>query len=250
MPNVTNIYPQWSAYYNYKKWDVVKGDGVSSAPIYYYNLKDDNFNVGPSYSYSYALVSSTRDSNVNRLYFTQIGTEYIQPGSVIEIFDCLPDPSINYSGIALAAGPGYVDYLNPGLSVSNAIMGGTLHTPIHPYWTTGFAWIPSWSSEVTSTPTVNTAAMGEGYTQRQNPAINSNTLKWNLVFDNREDNEAAALRTFLQDKGGVGHFPVPFPVGRLHNNPNLKFINGPTTEKLNSYGLNMVSVELQMCFDL
>lgn len=249
MAQVTYSFPDWQANYPYTKWDVVQG-ATPTDSRFFFSLVDNNTNTGPLAYFSYTPTSSSRDGNVNRLYFTQTGTTYFQPGSVVQIMDIAPDSTTTYSGVCLAAGPGYVDYLNPGLSVSNGIVAGSVVAPIHPYWTTGFAWLPSWTAEVNHNQLVLQANMGEGYSQRQNPCINSNSLRWTMSFDSRTDKEATALLVFLQDKGGVGFFNMPFPIGSLYNVPTLKYIAGPARHRLDSYGLNTVSFETSQVFDL
>lgn len=249
MAQITFSFPDWQANYSYTKWDVAQGTSSTDSRLFF-SLTDGNINYRPLARMIYTPTSSTRIDDVNRLYFTQTGTEYFKQGSIVEIANVSPDSTVNYSGVVLAGGPGYVDYLNPGLSVSNAISAGTVVAPIHPYWTTGFAWIPTWSTQVTHNMAVITAQMGEGYSQRQNSTINSNSLRWSLAFTDRTDKEARALLAFLQEKGGVGYFPMPFPVGNLYNNPNLKYVNGPASHTLGSYGLNNVSFDAQQVFDL
>lgn len=239
----------WSANYAYSKWDVVWG-ATSNDQRYFYSLMDSNMNTGPLAAFTYSTTNSERNGNVNRMYFTQTGTTYFQQGSIVEIANVAPDASTNYSGVILGGGPGYVDYLNPGLSVSNGTVGGTVRAPIHPYWTTGFAWIPSWTTDINQNQIVYQAKMGEGYSQRMNPVINSNSLSWALVFENRVDKETTALLNFLQDKGGVIPFTCPFPVGNLYNNPYIKYIAGPPQQGMTSYNINGTAVPIQQVFDL
>lgn len=249
MAVITNTFTFWHANYAYTKWDVAWGAN-STDKRFYYSLIDNNENTGPLATFSYATTQASRTDNVNRMTFTQTGTTYFQPGSIIEIQNVGPDTSTCYTGVAINGGPGFVDYLNPGLNVTNATSAGTIRAPIHPYWTTGFAWIPSWSTDVTHNQLVYQSALGEGYSQRMNPVINSNSLAWNLTFENRTDKETTALLTFLQDKGGVTPFRVAFPVGRLYNNPLIQYVAGPAKHGLSSYGLNTVSVPIAQVYDL
>ncbi len=249
MPTTSYSFFNWVSNYPYTKWDVAQGL-ASNDSRFYYSLIDGNVGAKPVSGFIFTPTSSTRLDDVNRLYFTQTGTAFFQPGSVIEVANISPDSSINYSGVCLAGGSGYVDYLNPGLSVTNSITTGVLRASIHPYWTTGFAWIPAWSSDVTHNQSVITANLGEGYQQRSNPCINANSLRWSLAFTERTDKEARALLNFLQEKGGVGVFTLPFPVGNLYNTPGLKYVNGVPRHSLTSFGLNNVSVECQEVFDL
>lgn len=239
----------WHANYSYSKWDVAWG-ATSTDQRYFYSLIDSNIDTGPLATFSYTPTDAVRTDNVTRLYFTQTGTTYFQPGSIVEIANIGPDTSTCYSGVVLGGGAGYVDYLNPGLNTANGVSAGTVRAPIHPYWTTGFAWVPSWSSEVTHNQLIYQSALGEGYTQRMNPVINSNSLAWNLTFENRTDKETTALLTFLQDKGGASAFKVAFPVGNLYNRADLQYVAGPPKHAMTAYGLNTVTVPIAQTFDL
>ncbi len=153
----------------------------------------------------------------------------------------------------MAGGPGYVDYLNPGLNVTNGILAGGVTAPCHPYWTTGFWWIPSWSTQATHNEQVINTQLGEGYSSRTNPVINSNSLSWNLTFAERTDKEVMALLNFLQVAGGATPFVLSFPIGNLYNNPRLKYITTPGSapkHDLTSFGLSTVTVPLTQVFDI
>lgn len=249
----TSTFFAWTAGagYPYDKWDVVWGAGLSVTDSrYFYSLIGNNQSQRPLATFSYTPISCVREGNVNRMSFTQTGTVYFQPGSIVEIANIEPDGTTCYSGVVLAAGAGYVDYINPGLDVTNTITAGSLQAPMHPYWTTGFAWIPGWGPEITHNQLVYNSPLGEGYSQRMNPVINSNNLNWNLVFENRTDKEAVALLNFLEDKGGVIPFRLPFPVAKLYNNPNLKYIGAAASHSAPSYNVNTVTVNVQQVFDL
>lgn len=249
MAVTTYNFAPWNTDYAYTKWDVVYGVNASDSR-YFYSLTDNNNNNRPLAFFSYTPTSSTRTDNVNRLYFTQTGTAYFNQGSIVEIANITPDSSICYTGVVLAGGPGYVDYLNPGLNVTNSIIGGTIRAPIHPNWTTGWFWIPSYGSDVTQGQLVYRTPLGEGYSQRMNPVINSNSLAWNMTFENRTDKETSSMLNFLQDKGGVIPTPMPFPVGNLYNNPNLRYIFGPPRQGLSAYNINSTTVTAQQVFDI
>lgn len=238
----------WNNAYSYDKWDVVIDTSVTPTQ-YFYSTVGTNVGANPNSTFVYSPTLSTRTDNVMRLSFTQTGTTYFQQGSVVVISGLAPDAA-NYTGLALAGGPGYVDYLNPGLNTSNVVTAGGVRAPIHPYWTTGFYWIPSWSTEVTHNMEVVTAKLGEGYSQRFNPVINSNSLSWNLVFAERTDKETMGMLTFLQVQGGATPFVLDFPVGRLFNKPGLRYISQPLRDGLTSFGLNATSFVATQVFDI
>ena len=238
----------WNNGYSYDKWDVVIDTSVKPTQ-YYYSTVGSNLGANPLSTFVYSPTLSTRTNNVMRVTFNQTGTTYFQQGSVVIISGLAPDAA-NYTGLALAGGPGYVDYLDAGLNTSNVVTAGGVRAPIHPSWTTGFFWLPSWSTEVTHNMEVVTTKLGEGYSQRFNPVINSNSLSWNLVFAERTDKEIMALSTFLQVQGGATPFVIDFPVGLLFNKPGLKYISQPLKDSLTSYGLNAVACTVTQVFDI
>ncbi len=92
--------------------------------------------------------------------------------------------------------------------------------------------------------------LGEGYSQRMNPVINSNSLSWNLVFAERTDRETMGMMTFLQVAGGATPFYLNFPVGNIYPAANLKYISGPVREGFSSYGLSQNSFTATQVFDI
>ncbi len=252
MPAVPiNQFYQWNTNVAYSKWDVAYG-ATAGDSRYFFSTKDGNIGADPNsvFVYSGVTYTTTRTDNVMRITFGQSGTTYFQPGSVVNVYNVTPDSSANYTGLVLAAGPGYVDYINPGLNTTNIITAGHIRAPIHPYWTTGFFWIPSWSTEATTDMQVIQTKLGEGYSQRMNPVINSNSLSWNLVFAERTDRETMGMLTFLQVQGGATPFQLNFPIGNIYPAANLKYISGPPRQSFSSYGLNQTSVPLTQVFDI
>ncbi len=239
----------WNANVTYDKWDVSQVQ-FAGALQYFYSTVGNNLGANPTGRYVFSPTSATRVDNVVRVSFNQTGSVFFQPGSVVVVSGVAPDSSVNYTGVVLAAGSGYVDYLNPGLPTTNPITAGGVTAPIHPYWTTGFYWIPSWSTEVTHDMSVIEAKLGENYSQRQNTAINSNSLNWNLVFSERTDKETMAMLTFLQVAGGVTPFVLAFPVGNLYNQPGLKYVSQPARNQLTSFGLNQTTFTTTQVFDI
>lgn len=251
MAVTTYTFPAWQLNYTFSKWDVVQGAGLSATDSrFFYSTIDGNLNQRPLATFIYTPTQTTRSDNVMRLSFTQTGAIAFQPGSIVTIANIAPDSSANYTGVILKAGSGYVDYLNAGLNTTNAVSAGTLRTITHPYWTTGFMWVPSYSTDITHNQMVYSSQLGEGYSQRMNAAINSNSLAWGLVFENRTDKEATSLLNFLEDKCGVTPITLPFPVGLLYMNPNLKYSNGPAKLVQQSYNVNTVNVAVSQIFDL
>lgn len=239
----------WHSNYTYTKWDVAQG-ATSTDARYFYSTKNDNLNTGPLARFIYTPTSAAWQDNVVRLSFTQTGTTYFQPGSIVEVSNCTPNTASNYSGVVLAAGSGYVDYLCPGLSTTDGVIGGQVVAPIHPYWTTGWWWIPGFSTQVAHNQLIIQSNLGEAYQQSFNPAINSNSLAWSLVFTERTDKETTSMLNFIENMGGTTPFRMPFPVGKLFMNNTLQYLAKNPQQRMNSYGLNETSVEVQQVFNL
>ncbi len=243
-----NQFSQWNTNYNYAKWDVAYG--ATAGDTRYFYATTASFGADPRAQFVFSPTQTSRTSNVMRVSFNQTGTIYLQQGSVVVVSGISPDSSANYTGLALAGGAGYVDFLNPGLDTTNAVLAGGVTAPIHPYWTTGFYWIPSWSTEATNNVAVVEAKLGEGYSQRMNPVINSNSLSWNLVFAERTDKETMGMLTFLQVAGGATPFYLNFPIGNIFNQANLKYTAGAPKTSLSSFGLNQTAFSATQVFDI
>ncbi len=251
MPAIpTYTFPTWTSGYNYSKWDVAFG-ATASDTRYFYSTLDNNSGAFPNTYLTYTPTQATRTDNVMRLSFNQTGTDYFQQGSIVAVQNMAAAiGGGNYTGVALAGGPGYVDYLNPGLDIDIATNIGQVVAPIHPNWSTGMMWIPSYSTDVTTEMAVISTKLGEGYSQNMNPVINSNSLSWNLVFAERTDKEIMGLLTFLQVAGGATPFVIDFPVGGLFNKPGLKYISQPARNGLTSFGLDATSVTVTQVFNV
>lgn len=239
----------WNGGVAYSRWDVAFGATVGDTR-YFYSTIDSNFGNYPNAQFVFSPISSSRQDNVTRVLFNQTGAIYFQQGSVVVVSGVAPDSSVNYTGLALAGGQGFVDILNPGLNTSNAITAGGVTAPIHPYWSTGMMWIPGYVSQVTQNTQVINTQLGEGYSQRMNPVINSNSLSWDLTFSERTDKETMGLLNFLQVAGGATPFVMPFPVGNLYNNPYVKYIASAPKHQITSLGLNTTTFTATQVFDI
>lgn len=257
MAVTTYSFFNWNSVYSYSRWDVIYGTTAADTR-YFYSTKDGNAAANPDSFFSYSAVggTGTRDTNVMRLTFTQTGMLHFQPGSIV-IVSGVNGNNVNYTGTILAAGTGaapnsswYIDYLNPGRNEAIENTQGRVFAPIHPYWGTGFAWIPSFATDISHDQQIVRTQLGDGYSSRFNPVINSNSLSWNLQFEERTDKETIALLNFLQNFGGANPFVINFPIGGLYNKPGVKYISGPVKHQLASHGLNNISVPVTQVFDI
>ncbi len=221
--------------------------------MYYYSTVVNNSGAYPLARFVYSPLSVTRTNNVARVTFNQTGTNFFTQGSIVVVSGLASNVGVAYTGVALAGGNGYVDFLSPGLNGTTSLSVGGITAPIHPNWSTGMMWIPTWSTEADANMQVVNTQLGEGYSQRMNPVINSNSLSWNLIFAERTDKETMALMNFFQVAGGASYFVVDFPVGNLFNKPGLKYITTPSQsikQSLTSFGLNTTTVPITQVFDI
>jgi phage-related protein len=250
MAITTYTFNVYNGSYSYDKWDVIQGATAGDARFFYSTVGANAGNY-PLSRFIYTATQTTRMSDeVMRVSFTQTGTATFRQGSMVEVRNISPDSSANYTGTALGGGNGYVDFLCAGLTSTNAVSAGQVIAPIHPNWTTGFGWVPGYSTTVANKQLVIRSDLGDGYSQRMNTAINSNALGWSLIFDNRPNKETRAIANFLQDKCGVVPFVINFPIGNLFNANTLKYVNGEPKITVDSYGINTLTVDVQQVFDL
>lgn len=240
----------YNSNYSYDQYDVVQGTTASDTRFFYSTVAA-NVGAYPLSRFIYAATSTTRTSEeVMRISFTQTGTAYFRQGSVVTIQGVVPDSSANYTGVALAGGSGYVDILSAGLTSTNVATNGQVVASIHPNWGTGWMWVPGFSSSVENKQTVISTQLGDNYSQRMNTAVNSNSLNWNLVFENIPNKQTRAIANFLQDKCGVIPFVIDFPVGTLFNKAGLRYIGGEPKIAMVSHGNNTLSVPVTQVFDV
>lgn len=239
----------YNSNYSYDQYDVIQGTTASDTRFFYSTVAA-NVGAYPLSYFSYAATSTTRTSDeVMRVSFTQTGTAYFRQGSMVTIQGVVPDSTANYTGVALAGGAGYVDILSAGLTSTNVATNGQVIAPIHPNWTTGFCFVPGFSTTVDNKQTVISTQLGDNYSQRMNTAVNSNSLAWNLVFENIPNKQTRAISNFLQDKCGVIPFVIDFPVGTLFNRAGLKYVAGEPKTAMVSHGNNTLSVPIRQVFD-
>lgn len=68
-----------------------------------------------------------------------------------------------------------------------------------------FTWLPQYGAQSSVTPTILTAAYGDGYSQDIAIGINSTPQTWTLSFNN-DPVTADSIWQFLMNQGGVKRF--------------------------------------------
>jgi phage-related protein len=69
-----------------------------------------------------------------------------------------------------------------------------------------FTWIPSLGFTSESSPRINVASFGDGYTQRVADGINNMKQTWSLQFQSNSIATATAIEAFLVLRGGTTSF--------------------------------------------
>ena len=65
---------------------------------------------------------------------------------------------------------------------------------------------PSYGASKSSSPKVNVARFGSGYSQRSTFGINQNLKVWNFVWNNITETQSDEIEDFLDARAGVENF--------------------------------------------
>lgn len=93
----------------------------------------------------------------------------------------------------------------PTDSIDNQYWGGYIqdsNNDIKPH----FIWLPSYNSSVNPVPRIRLIQFDDGISSRMKQGINNVLLTLDLVFENRNYNEAEAINHFLYARAGVESF--------------------------------------------
>lgn len=242
-------FPYFNPNQSYSKFDIV-GGLTATDPNFYYSTVGSNLGNTPNAVFNYTITNYTRYQDQVTLLYNYTGGPAFQIGSMIST-SVGADATANYAGMILAGGIGTVTYLNAGWYVAPTASAGTISTIVNPAWTTGFMFVPSYSTSYENQQGVILAEFEEGYMQRQAASINPNVDVWGLAFLDRSSAEAKAIRHFTQNMAGVYSFPIMMTDPFFDNQPNQKFIT-VAGMKINtkSFQLNDVSVQVRRVFDI
>jgi len=249
--NTSSTFKTWSASPIYSKFDIVHGVNATDT-AFYYSLKNGNQANNPVSHYDFSITSVSRSNEVATVNFTKTGSgPSFCPGSCVNITG-VPSPytDFNYTGMVIKATDTSIQFISAGYDIAQTSTNGGVTTYLSPIWTTGFFFVPSYTTSVDSQQAVITAQFEPGYEQRQSSSLNGNTDTWSLTFSDRSNKETRAIKHFIQDKAGVGYFNVNIPVSDLCNDPSLKFVGTAPKISQKSFGLNDISVTVKQVFDI
>ena len=237
----------------YSQFDIVGGIN-STDNTFYYSTTPNNLANNPSAIFNYTITGFSRYQDIATIYYTYTGGPNFTVGSLVSL-NVGFDASANYSGMILNGGVngtnGTLTYLNAGWDQSPTGSAGSISTTVNPAWTTGFMFIPSYSTSYENQQNVILAQFEPGYEQRQASSINPNIDMWNLVFADRSSKEARAIRHFTQNLAGVYSFPIMITDPAFDNQPNQKFVTSAGAKlQAKSFNINDVSIQVRRVFDL
>ena len=238
----TLTFPQWSATASYKESDVV--NGVTTGQEAYYYATQASTNQNPLSPWYLSISSWTRVDNKVRLNLASTINPPLTKGSFVQVSGA---GYLGFTGCIFHGGSNYIEYFNSGPDDSGAGSGG-VYSDLNPAWTTGFGWVPTYSSNVDTEMKRIVAQFGDGYSQRQRDGINSNKVMLSLVFEDRTDREKNAIKNFLEEKGGVDYFKIS-NIGQLQCNNAINYIGTGLKISTKSYNRNTITFNAEQVFD-
>lgn len=231
---------------NYKKHDIFVNPSI---PRYYYSTQN---NVGEKVDafYQYNITSFARENDIITLFYTKTGNGPNFTQGSLFIATGQADGYAYYTGMAIEGTANYVKYINAGPDLVSNTPAGVIKTVINPCWTTGFYFLPSYSTNVENEIKTITAQFGDGYSQRQRDGINSVKSTYNFSFENRSEKETKAILNFVEDKAGVEPFSILMNSTSISNDPSQKFVATNPKVTFSNYDSNTISVTLTQVFDM
>jgi phage-related protein len=240
---------------NYAKFDVFRNifnsgaGGNWTSPLFVATQASQN--QFPSGLFVYPITSYNRVDDLTILNFAKTGVvPNIVAGSQISVTGINTDITINYTGMVIDGGSGWCKFINPGWATGiNPVTVGAI-TCYNPAFTTGFMFIPTYSTKMPITNSVISAKFGDGYEQRTSAGLNTFAQGYQMVFQSRSAREMRAIVEYVQDKAGVYPFQILVPDQFLNNQPNQKYVAAQLDVNPVAYGLYDINVTVVRVFDL
>lgn len=233
----------WDSSIRYRTNDICSGNAG------YYYATQDNVNSYHTASWTKTGTHWDRVDGLVTIAFTSPMSPPLARGSWVEVSASGNGAfNINYTGTITDGGTGFISFPSPGPDASVSVSPITISSSLNPAWTTGFGWIPSYSTDVNIT-TSTVEAKFDGYSQRMRNSINSIINAYSLNFDDRSDREVVAIMNFVQDKGGVDSFRINMGSALLGGNPLIKYIALNPKVSPRSKNINSLTVSVTQVFD-
>lgn len=108
-----------------------------------------------------------------------------------------------------------------------------------------FYWKPSYTSTINKQPKITKLQFGNGYQQRISDSLNFNLAKFDLSFDNRNEEESVAILHFLEQRGGKEAFIYDMPTIYDKTNFTTEFICSDWSVSFNSFKLYSIKATFE-----
>jgi phage-related protein len=248
MPSQYQISP-WGATQQYQQYDVINGINIGSTThptscAHY--ATQASLNQNPSGIFNYNITSIVSSEDVATVFFTQTGNvPSVAAGSVIMVQGTA---SNNYTGMAIGGQSGVLQFINPGFAATVGAAGTV--SMRNPAWSTGYFFVPTYTTKFPTQNTALTTQLGDGYVQRMGRGVNTFTQAPQFVYQNIDKRQMKAIVHYVQTAAGVYPFEVLIPDAYISNQPHQKYTAEVVEAEPASYGRFNVSVQLTRAFDV
>lgn len=238
----------WGSTQSYKQYDVINGMLIGGT-VYPTNCAryatQPSIGQNPSGYFTYNITSITSSEDIATINFAQTGNvPNVAPGSVIMVAGTANN---NYVGMAIAGASGTASFINPGFADA-AGAGGTI-SMYNPAWSSGYFFVPTYTSKISTENQAITTQFGNGYTQKMSRGLNTFDQKLSFVYQNIDSRQMKAISHFVEDTAGVRAFEVMIPDSYLFNQPRQKFTADNVDVTPVSWRRYDVSVEMSRSFN-
>lgn len=238
----------WGATQQYKQYDVINGLLIGST-VYpttaAHYATQDSVGQNPSGIFVYNVTSSQSSEDMVTINFTKTGSApNVARGAIVSIAGTA---SNNYTGMALDGGSNWVSFINPGFADSAG--AGGIVTMRNPAWTTGYFFVPTYSSKIQTQNQATTVQFGNGYTQKQSRGLNTFDQSISFNYENIDGRQMKAISHYIQQTEGARAFEVLIPDSYLFNQPKHKFTAAGADVTPISWGRYDVNVNLTRSFN-
>lgn len=243
MPSQYQILP-WSASVAYQQYDIAN-EGTQ-----YFATQ----NVGPgAYSpsgvYTFTVTGYSRADDVVTLRYTHSGGPPFAPGSIVKVAGTTVG-TLNYTGMVIGGGSGTLSYISAGgyPATLTALGAGTISCD-SPAWTTGFYFVPDYSTKIPTQNDVIETKLGSNYGQRMSVGLNTFSQSPTFVYRQIDKRQMKAMVHFVETLAGVSPFEVLIPDPFISNQPNLKWTAQTVEVSPPSFERYDCTVQLTRVFD-
>lgn len=242
--------PPFNSSLTYKQFDVVYGidiAGTTHSSPYFYATADVAAGYSPSGIYNFPITQYSRVDDVTTLTYTHTGGPAFGVGSIVKVTGVSANSTVNYTGMLVAGGSGTISFTNPGWPQTASISAGAINC-LSPAWSTGFFFVPTYTSKVGTQNAAITTKLGDGYEQRLSRGLNTFDQNATWVYRDISERKMKAIVNYVQDAAGVNAFEAITPDAYLSNQPNQKWVASDVEVEPVAFKLYNVSVPMRRVF--